>query len=146
MPTVEQILHNIADHIIALRAIFERDAARGEARARLLRHILDEEQQNRRLLAQAALRAPPEQQRAIQLAIEHSHFLEDIIRGEEIEEGFALELLEHFQEEHDEGFLSAAAAPAADDAAPPASQGASTRRWTVGSLRAAPYPRSQSRR
>ncbi|MBI2901646.1 MAG: hypothetical protein HYY17_15795 [Planctomycetes bacterium] len=130
MRSVAQVLHNIADHVLALRAILERNEATGDFRARLLKHILDEEVDNRRFLGAAAGTASQEEKRTIELALDHSLFVCDIARGEEVSPGLAKSLLEHFQEEYEQGFL--------DEPAPPA--GPPRPGWTVGSLLGGPKP------
>lgn len=123
MPTFEEILHNIKDHIEAALAILRDGKAVGGARERLIRHIRAEEAQNRVWL-EALLKTAPET-REFQIAYQHSELIDDFLSGEEIAPDLVVELLDHFLEEHREGFL----APA--DAVPPPSRRAE---WTVGSL------------
>jgi hypothetical protein len=124
MRDVALILHNLRDHVVTLRDIYERNLATGDARARLLQHIRAEELENQAEIARIAAGAAPELRRVLGIALDHSRFLCDIIEGKEIAPQLAISLLEHFQEEHDEGHLALPTAPAA-----PQRPG-----WTVGSL------------
>ncbi len=121
MPSFEHVAHNLRDHIVTLREILERNQATGDARERLLAHMLREEEDNQRILAEELASAPPERKRLVEVALDHSRFFCDIVRGKEISAPLAKSLLEHFQEEHDQGLLA--------NPEPPARAG-----WTVGSL------------
>ena len=127
MAELARVLHNIRDHIVVVRAICERSEAVGGARERLLGHIVAEEIINQEELTRLIASASPAARRAAALALDHSRLLSDIVRGVEIDKSLALELLEHFQEEHDAGALLDAAI--ADTAAP-----APRAAFTVGSL------------
>lgn len=118
MRDVASILHNLRDHIVTLRDILERNLATGDARARLLAHIRGEEVENQAEIAEIA-KANPAMQKVLGVALDHSKFLCDIIDGKEIAPQMAVSLLEHFQEEHDEGHLAIPQGRA---------------EWTVGSL------------
>lgn len=128
MPGVDEVLHNLRDHIVTLRDILDRNQATGDARARLLAHMLREEEDNQRRIAAALPSAGPEQKRALEVALDHSRFFCDIVRGKEIAPELAKSLLEHFQEEHDQGLAAPLASPPAKPPAPPRPG------WTVGSL------------
>jgi hypothetical protein len=126
VPTERQILHNIKDHIEAALAIFRDGKAVGGAKERLLAHIIAEEQGNLAWLRAALPGATGERQRVLQLAIEHSILLMDLIQQKEIAADLAIELLDHFLEEHVEGFLDGEASPTGPSGNVPA--------VTVGSL------------
>lgn len=129
MPTPGQVIHNLKDHTETLLAILRDGKASGGAKERLLDHILHEEQKNQRDIQDAidAAKTPLDKSQ-LELALQHSHLLIDMIRGTEIDGELSIELLDHFMEEHHQGFLDLRSEPA------PAQD------WTIGSLIGSPQP------
>jgi len=123
---LDLVFHNIRDHLAALPGVLAGEGIRGAARERLLRHIQREEEEINQPILLAALEEAAEEDRGrLEVALDHSRLVVDFARRDEVSEEAAQQLAAHFQEEHDDGLLTAPDAPDAPRA----------RAWTVGSLR-----------
>ena len=137
LKTLDSIIHNIHDHAKTILDSFDEQMLKGDARDRMRAHIAAEELENQKVLAREMEAAPEEDRHRVRVALDHSRFLVDIIRGEEISPEVSREVLHHMIEEFQEGYLGdvkgdEGPAPAESPArAPEAEPGP---QWTVGSL------------
>lgn len=137
MKTLDSIIHNIHDHAKTILDSFDDQMLKGDARDRMRAHIAAEEIENQKVLATELDGAPEADRHRVRVALDHSRFLVDIIRGEEISPEVSREVLHHMIEEFQEGYLGGAkgdeeAAPAESQA--PAPEAEPGPQWTVGSL------------
>ncbi len=98
---LNEIEHNIKDHIKATWNIIYENGATGKAKEMLLKHILTEERINQqRLLNFLNHVTIPKTEANLTILLDHSKILTKIIEGKDIKPELGKELLHHFLEEH----------------------------------------------
>jgi len=129
MPDLNLILHNIADHTETLLDVLDDPAIDAEFKSRMLEHILYEEEQN---TAELKAIENPQDEHAYRIAVDHSYFLQKMIRDHSIPMHVKKSLLDHFAEEHRE---MAQKSPSQTSGLSQASTGSSSgNQWTVGPM------------
>lgn len=122
MTSLGDILHNIADHTETfLRLVSEKGLA-PDLTKRMIEHISLEEQENTALLQNLHDSNPTS---LTQKLLDHSFFLQKLMKDESIPVDLKQELLGHFMEEHQSWQLELGSQAKAE----PESRG-----WTVGPL------------
>ncbi|MCE7868858.1 hypothetical protein DYH09_00610 [bacterium CPR1] len=96
MRNLAEILHNMHEHTETYHRLLQEGELDGEFVQRLCEHIVLEESENSQLL-QGLERTP-----LAQKMLDHSYFLQQMIRQPEMPLDLKLELLHHFLEEHQE--------------------------------------------
>ncbi|MEW5849422.1 MAG: hypothetical protein AB2A00_11445 [Myxococcota bacterium] len=121
-PALAFYLDSIGDHVEALHALLTTPGIDPELVSRLRTHILMEE---RRTTSELEALGPGEDPYLLQLAKDHSFFLQKMLGDGGVPQPLMIELLHHFAEEHEH------LKPKQESKPPPTSG----RQWTVGPLR-----------
>ncbi|HEY9867668.1 MAG TPA: hypothetical protein V6D08_00550 [Candidatus Obscuribacterales bacterium] len=123
MTSLADILHNITDHTdTILRVLGQQDLSQ-DFMSRMMDHILFEEKENTARLQELQNSEPSP---LIQKLIDHSFFIQKIIKDESMPVDLKQELLGHFLEEHQVW--------QSDLPAPEIKTAPETRGWTVGPM------------
>lgn len=127
------ILHNIADHTQTLFRLLAEESTAPEVVERLKQHMLLEEQENTARLQELHSTQP---QLLTQKLLDHSFFIQKMMKEEAMSLELKRELLDHFMEEHVE--WAAELAPPAHQGYPSSPKEVTTEskgsQWTVGPL------------
>lgn len=139
LKSLDSIIHNVHDHAKTILDSFDDTMLKGDARDRMRAHIAAEEVENQKVLMRELEAAPKEDRHRVRVALDHSKFLVDIIRGEEISPEVSREVLHHMIEEFQEGYLGDPkgdenSAPATPPVTTPEGTAPAGPQWTVGSL------------
>lgn len=99
MTSLAEILHNIADHTETIFHLLAQPTLDQDFSRRVAEHIFFEEEENTLKLKELQGSDPAPLVRKL---LDHSYFLQKIIRDESIPLDLKNELLHHFMEEHQE--------------------------------------------
>jgi len=99
MPELAEILHNIADHTETFYRFLSEPGVAPEIKARLIDHIVLEEQENSAKLSALHGTAPSP---LTQKMLDHSFILQKVMNDQTMPLDLKQELLHHFMEEHSE--------------------------------------------
>lgn len=118
MISLANILHNIADHTQTLWYLLNDQSIAPDIAGRLKQHILLEEKEN-----SSRLQAMIDSDRSplTQKLLDHSYFIQRIIEDDTMPFELRKELLDHFNEEHQEWKIELVS-------------NSDNRKWTVGPL------------
>lgn len=98
-PTLANVLHNIADHTDTLLRFLKEDGLDPEFVKRMENHIYLEEKENSVALKQLSDHSD---EPILQKLLDHSYFIQKMIKDQSIARDLRIELLDHFMEEHQE--------------------------------------------
>ena len=100
---LQEIEHNIKDHVEVVNAILNGNEASGEARENILNHIMEEELLNQKKLEDLSTQKQGKlHQNEINILLDHSTILINIIKGQDITPNLSKNILHHFLEEHEQ--------------------------------------------
>ncbi len=137
-PTLANVLHNIADHTDTLLRFLKEEGLDPEFVKRMENHIFLEEKENSVALKQLSVDSDDP---ILQKLIDHSYFIQKMIKDPTIARDLRIELLDHFMEEHQEwqvehkanfGFTEAQAQKQKTEES--AKNEAHDKGWTVGPM------------